>query len=317
MQTHFTKELIQSLKVIVLGLALGVGINYAFAVDWTAPTANPPANNVSLPIPNCATQTTPCIDTSATTQMKSTTGKSIAFLPSTLNFLGIPLDTGALILTNTTPGAKRALFLGNGTGGGGLFSSGNIDLLGNLNVGNGGASGAGNIYVSGDISDPATAVVDALGFSEGGPGGVSFADPVYVSGKLRASSSIKADADLYAGSLAHGQSGKRYEVCSDSTGKLTLCWQHKIGPLGFLPTTSQSCADILGIPGNQGKIQLRVNGSVAYVDKCWYHEDDGDHLHDATYVNSGNNHASPRIETISGTGYVDRNGTHYELWVGQ
>ena len=42
------KNVIQSLKVIALGLILAFGISYAFA--WTAPTSNPPAGNVAAPI---------------------------------------------------------------------------------------------------------------------------------------------------------------------------------------------------------------------------------------------------------------------------
>jgi len=42
------KNLIQSLKVIIIGLILAVGLSYAFA--WTAPTASPPGGNVSAPV---------------------------------------------------------------------------------------------------------------------------------------------------------------------------------------------------------------------------------------------------------------------------
>jgi len=44
----YMKNIIQSLKVIVLGLVLAVGLSYAFA--WTAPTASPPGGNVSAPV---------------------------------------------------------------------------------------------------------------------------------------------------------------------------------------------------------------------------------------------------------------------------
>ena len=42
------KNIIQSLKVVALGLMLAIGLSYAFA--WTAPTGNPPTGNVSAPI---------------------------------------------------------------------------------------------------------------------------------------------------------------------------------------------------------------------------------------------------------------------------
>ena len=42
------KNIIQSLKVVALGLMLAIGLSYAFA--WTAPTGNPPSGNVSAPV---------------------------------------------------------------------------------------------------------------------------------------------------------------------------------------------------------------------------------------------------------------------------
>lgn len=44
-----TKDtVINNIKIVGLALILAVGMSYAFA--WTAPTATPPANNVSAPI---------------------------------------------------------------------------------------------------------------------------------------------------------------------------------------------------------------------------------------------------------------------------
>ncbi|MCR4342706.1 MAG: hypothetical protein NUV40_02230, partial [Patescibacteria group bacterium] len=42
------ENIIQSIKVITLGLMVAVGLSYAFA--WTAPTSAPPGGNVSAPI---------------------------------------------------------------------------------------------------------------------------------------------------------------------------------------------------------------------------------------------------------------------------
>lgn len=42
------KNIIQSLKVIMLATVLSFGLSYVYA--WTAPTSTPPAGNVSAPI---------------------------------------------------------------------------------------------------------------------------------------------------------------------------------------------------------------------------------------------------------------------------
>ncbi|MCR4283946.1 MAG: hypothetical protein NUV64_01325 [Parcubacteria group bacterium] len=42
------ENIIQSLKIVALGLMVAVGLSYAFA--WTAPTSNPPSGNVAAPI---------------------------------------------------------------------------------------------------------------------------------------------------------------------------------------------------------------------------------------------------------------------------
>lgn len=72
MKKYITKELMQPLKVIVLGLALGVGLNVAFAGVWTAPTATPPGNNTPPPCVGSGTEN--CINTSVTAQFKDWTG---------------------------------------------------------------------------------------------------------------------------------------------------------------------------------------------------------------------------------------------------
>lgn len=43
-------NIMQSVKAIILALLLIVGVNYAFAVDWTPPTATPPSGNTAAPI---------------------------------------------------------------------------------------------------------------------------------------------------------------------------------------------------------------------------------------------------------------------------
>lgn len=44
------KQFLQTIKIVVLGLIVGVGAHYASAVTWTPPTATPPNNNTAAPI---------------------------------------------------------------------------------------------------------------------------------------------------------------------------------------------------------------------------------------------------------------------------
>jgi hypothetical protein len=44
------KNTMQSLKTLILALVLIGGVNYAFAVDWTAPTSGPVGGNTSAPL---------------------------------------------------------------------------------------------------------------------------------------------------------------------------------------------------------------------------------------------------------------------------
>lgn len=132
MHKTFTKELIQSLKVITLGLALGVGINYAFAVDWTPPTANPPANNAAAPIN---------ISTSA--QTKGTSANGINFLVGS-STLSATSSTGTGVAASSSAPAARA-----------IVGIGGISVLGNANFGLGdivfGLAGSSNSGFSSDF----------------------------------------------------------------------------------------------------------------------------------------------------------------------
>lgn len=44
------KNVMQTLKVVILALVLITGVNYVFAVDWTPPTSTPPAGNTAAPL---------------------------------------------------------------------------------------------------------------------------------------------------------------------------------------------------------------------------------------------------------------------------
>ncbi len=43
-------QFLQSAKIILLGLTIGLGVNYIFAAGWTGPGATPPGNNTPAPI---------------------------------------------------------------------------------------------------------------------------------------------------------------------------------------------------------------------------------------------------------------------------
>ncbi len=132
MHKTFTKELIQSLKVITLGLALGVGINYAFAVDWTPPTANPPANNAAAPI-----------NVSTSAQTKGTSANGINFLVGS-SALSATSSTGPGVAASTSAPTSRA-----------IVGIGGISVLGNANFGLGdivfGLAGSSNSGFSSDF----------------------------------------------------------------------------------------------------------------------------------------------------------------------
>lgn len=89
------KNIIQSLKVITLGLILAVGLSYALA--WTAPTANPPGGNVSAPI-----------NVSSNAQIKSGTLQVNGF-----RNIGTTVLDGNVGIGTTAP--TRNLHIGNGT----------------------------------------------------------------------------------------------------------------------------------------------------------------------------------------------------------
>jgi hypothetical protein len=44
------KQFLQTFKIVVLGLVVGLGANYVFAVSWTPPAGSPPGNNTAAPI---------------------------------------------------------------------------------------------------------------------------------------------------------------------------------------------------------------------------------------------------------------------------
>jgi len=100
------KNLIQSLKVVVLGLVVAIGISYAFA--WTAPTSNPPAGNVAAPV-----------NVSGSAQVKSGSFWSNTFLASQGGgYFGgdIEIENGKGI---TLGGVKKTAWPSGGGGGGG------------------------------------------------------------------------------------------------------------------------------------------------------------------------------------------------------
>lgn len=44
------KEIIKNVKLVILALLLGFGMNYAIAATWTPPASTPPAGNTASPI---------------------------------------------------------------------------------------------------------------------------------------------------------------------------------------------------------------------------------------------------------------------------
>lgn len=84
------KNIIQSLKVIILGLILALGLSYAFA--WTAPTASPPGGNVSAPV-----------NVSNVSQIKTGNMSFLSSLDSPLGYFG-KIGIGTVV-----PNAKLTL----------------------------------------------------------------------------------------------------------------------------------------------------------------------------------------------------------------
>ena len=170
MQHNLKKQFIQAVKVVLVGLVLGLGIGFVYA-DWTPPQA---------PAPGCTTGNSGCdapIDTSSGTQSKSgilnltfdqninpaltiTKGATIGTLSSLLGGTGVGvvgLNEWSNNIPSWTPspsvGAGLIAIAGNNSGG--IYSLGNLNILGNIIAGSSGSSNtslASNFYMPVDIA---------------------------------------------------------------------------------------------------------------------------------------------------------------------
>ena len=129
------KNITQSLKLIILALALSIGISYVSA--WTAPTATPPSSNVAAPINVGSTAQT------KTGDICTTSGGTTKCLSSAGDNLGNHTATQALNMgtNNITAGGANSTY-------GAMTIQGSKNTYGGINFKDAGGSNSGTLMMN-------------------------------------------------------------------------------------------------------------------------------------------------------------------------